>query len=92
LSILHAETTSCGACRRPTSSPIHIEVAREALSQRRKLPDLSAFEAVVGAGDPLDESILKTVASKIRKAQAVVVEKAWARGARSGLLRRCRTH
>jgi hypothetical protein len=52
-----------------------IEVAREALSQRQKVPDLSAFEAVVGAGDPLDESILKTVASKIRKAQAELSKK-----------------
>jgi hypothetical protein len=45
------------------------DAAREALLQRQKVPDLSTYESVVGSGDAIDESILKNVANRIRKAQ-----------------------
>ena len=49
-----------------------IDAAREALSQRTPVPDLSECEITAGAGEFLDEEVLKTLAGKIRKIQAEV--------------------
>lgn len=46
-----------------------LEAAREALKDRKALPDLSQHEAVIGVGDSLDENVLKDLAQKIRKQQ-----------------------
>jgi hypothetical protein len=46
-----------------------LEAAREALKERKAIPDLSLHEAVVGVGDSLEESVLKGLAQRIRKQQ-----------------------
>lgn len=51
-----------------------LEAARDALQQKTPLPDLTAHEVVIGAGDTLDEDVLGGLAQRIRKAQAQVVK------------------
>lgn len=46
-----------------------LDLARSFLTERKGIPDLSQYEEVIGSGDPLDESVLQTVASRIRKEQ-----------------------
>jgi hypothetical protein len=46
-----------------------LDAAREALKERKAIPDLSQHEAVVGAGAALEESVLEGLAQKIRKQQ-----------------------
>lgn len=47
-----------------------IQVARAALSERGKVPNLGAYEVVKGSGEPLDEGILDSLAARIRALQA----------------------
>jgi hypothetical protein len=49
-----------------------IDVARAALNERKRVPNLAAFEVVVGSGDQFDDSILETLSARIRKIQAQV--------------------
>jgi hypothetical protein len=51
-----------------------LDAARGALAERKGVPDLTAFEVVVGAGDPLDDSLLKTIATKVRRIQGEVTK------------------
>jgi hypothetical protein len=46
-----------------------IDIARDALSARKKVPDLSAYLSIVGSGDSFDEAILEKIAGRIRKVQ-----------------------
>jgi hypothetical protein len=49
-----------------------IDVARSALSQREKVPNLSGYEVVKGAGDLLDDNLLDTLAARIRAIQSEI--------------------
>jgi hypothetical protein len=49
-------------------------LVREPLAERKSVPDLTPYETMVGAGDPFDESSLKTLATKIRRIQGEVVK------------------
>jgi hypothetical protein len=49
-----------------------MDAAREALKERKEIPDLSQHEAVVGSGDLLEESVLSGLADRIRKLQGQV--------------------
>jgi hypothetical protein len=46
-----------------------LELARKALVNRAKVPDLTMHEAVVGSGDIFEDKVLADVASAIRRAQ-----------------------
>lgn len=46
-----------------------IDLARSALMERKKVPDLSAYETTAGSGEILADSVLDTLAARIRKAQ-----------------------
>jgi hypothetical protein len=54
--------------------PSGVEVAREALQQRQPIPELGEQVAVLGAGEPLDESVLEALAERIRKTQAQIAK------------------
>lgn len=49
-----------------------LDAAREALRERQAIPDMTQHEAVVGSGDPLEESVLGRLADKLRKLQGEV--------------------
>jgi hypothetical protein len=46
-----------------------LDVAREALDQRKKVPRLEAYEVLKGAGDAFDDALLDSVAGRIRTIQ-----------------------
>ena len=49
-----------------------LDVAREALHQRKKVPNLDAYEVLKGAGDSFDDAVLEGVATRVRGIQAQV--------------------
>jgi hypothetical protein len=49
-----------------------LDSARAALDERKKVSDLTASESVIGSGEPFDDSLLETIASRLRKIQAQI--------------------
>jgi hypothetical protein len=49
-----------------------LDVARAALDQRNKMPNLEAYEVFKGAGEPFDDALLETVGSRVRAIQTQV--------------------